>query len=271
MPTRTVPTGSVPTGAVPDTLQPGPPSTEIWLWRARRDQVREGEAWLSDRERAVLSGLRFERRRSDWLLGRWAAKRAVAAWLELEVDGALAGDREPDLDRIEIHAANDGAPEAFVDGAAGPSISLSHRAGEALVAVARRGVRLGCDLELIEPRSDAFVADYLTEAERARVSGAPMADRDLLANLLWSAKESALKLLREGLRRDTRSVEVRLADTQGAGGRPGWDGLSTVVDGDLRSAHPGGWLRDGAYVVTVVWSSGETAARSCDPQGVGRR
>ena len=33
---------------------------------------------------------------------------------------------------------------------------------------------------------------------------------DAVANLIWSAKESALKVLRTGLRRDTRSVDVSL-------------------------------------------------------------
>ena len=63
---------------------------------------------------------------------------------------------------------------------------------------------LGCDLEVIEPRSEEFVADYFTTEEQKMVSQAPIADRSKLLALLWSAKESALKALREGLRFDTR-------------------------------------------------------------------
>jgi 4'-phosphopantetheinyl transferase len=69
---------------------------------------------------------------------------------------------------------------------------------------------IGCDLEVIEPRSRRFVLDYFTDAEAAEVAAASRSDRDLLANLVWSAKESALKALRTGLRRDTRTVEVRV-------------------------------------------------------------
>ncbi len=49
------------------------------------------------------------------------------------------------------------------------TISLSHRAGTAMCAVALSGTGLGCDLELIEPRSDAFIIDYLTAREQALV------------------------------------------------------------------------------------------------------
>jgi 4'-phosphopantetheinyl transferase len=71
-------------------------------------------------------------------------------------------------------------------------------------------VELGCDLELIEPRSDAFVADYFTSEEQALVAEAPAAERSRLLALLWSGKESVLKALREGLRLDLRCVSVRL-------------------------------------------------------------
>jgi 4'-phosphopantetheinyl transferase len=71
---------------------------------------------------------------------------------------------------------------------------------------------LGCDLELIEPRSDGFVADYFTTEEQALVARAFAADRPRLCALLWSGKESALKALRMGLRMDTRCVMVSPAD-----------------------------------------------------------
>ncbi|HYO12312.1 MAG TPA: hypothetical protein VE685_03840 [Thermoanaerobaculia bacterium] len=39
------------------------------------------DAWLTPNERETLDRLRLPHRRSDWRLGRWVAKRAVAAWL----------------------------------------------------------------------------------------------------------------------------------------------------------------------------------------------
>lgn len=98
---------------------------------------------------------------------------------------------------VEIRAAPDGAPQVLLGGRpARLAVSLSHRAGLALCAVAPAATALGCDLEVVEPRGDAFVADYLTAAERALVERAGPADRALAVALVWSAKESALKALR---------------------------------------------------------------------------
>jgi len=162
--------------------------------------------WLSASEIVHLNGLRFAKRRADWRLGRWTSKRAVASFLNLPAHPQA-------LANIEIRPAPSGAPEAFVANAPAPvAISLSHRDGTSLCAITSSGSDLGCDLEIIEPRSEAFVADYFAPEEQALVARSSPADRSRIVALLWSAKESALKALREGLRLDTRSVIVRLSD-----------------------------------------------------------
>ncbi len=114
------------------------------------------EDWLSPGERAVLAGLNYEKRRSDWLLGRWTAKRALSACLEARPD------------RIEVIAADDGVPEPFLDGApAQAALSISHRGGRALALVGPPELSLGCDLEYVEPRSGAFLREWLSESERS--------------------------------------------------------------------------------------------------------
>ena len=95
-------------------------------------------------------------------------------------------------------------------------ISLSHSSGRAVCAVALSGAALGCDLEEIAPRSDAFVADYFTSEEQSMVAGSSPAGRPLVSTLIWSAKESALKALQAGLRLDTRSLIVSVDDSSGA-------------------------------------------------------
>ncbi len=81
-----------------------------------------------------------------------------------------------------------------------------------MCVVAPAGVSLGCDLEVIEPRSAAFVTDYFTRNEQALVERTSKEERPRLVTLLWSAKESALKALHVGLRLDTNSVEVLSLD-----------------------------------------------------------
>jgi 4'-phosphopantetheinyl transferase len=218
-----------------------------WLAQAAAD-VPAGDGWLVPAERARLAGMRASARRADWRLGRWTAKRAVAA--RLAAQGApAAGATGPPPTAVEIRAAADGAPEVLVGGGRTPLvISLSHRAGIAICMVANAGTALGCDLELIEPRSDAFVADYLTATERAAVQAVPAADHALLVALHWSAKESALKLLRSGLRLDTRWVAV---DPPAAGGPGRWRPL-TVRHPATGSAFHGWWRHDTARLTMVA-------------------
>lgn len=161
--------------------------------------------WLNPSDAARMHGMRFAKRRSDWLLGRWTAKQAVAAFLRLASDSQTIAN-------IELRPEPSGAPEVYFSGSlAGVSISLSHSSGVAVCAVAESGAVIGCDLESVEPRSDEFVQDYFTTEEAALVAEADEATRPRLIALLWSAKESALKALRTGLRLDTRSVTVTLA------------------------------------------------------------
>ena len=155
------------------------------------------DAWLTGEEHAVMEGLRFPKRRADWRLGRWTAKRAVSDFLDV-----LPA-------RVAVVAAEDGSPQPLVDGATAPAtISISHRGGVAACAVGPFAQPLGCDLELVEVRSHGFVADYFTAPERRAVERTPDEVRPLLVTLIWSAKESVLKALRTGLRTDTREVEV---------------------------------------------------------------
>jgi 4'-phosphopantetheinyl transferase len=205
-----------------------------WLSRSRAD-VPAGDDWLGERERAALQGLKIAKRRADWRLGRFTAKAALSAWL-----GVSSGD-------VEVLAAADGAPEAWVHGSpAGVSLSLSHRAGRAVAAVASAPTVVGCDLELVEPRSDAFVADWLAPEEQAMLAAS--IERDRLANLMWTAKEGAAKVRREGLRLDVRHAVTELGDTAAA---DGWRPLS-VRWTDGAAPTTGWWQAQDGFVVAIA-------------------
>ena len=104
-----------------------------WLEQTATDVPVEND-WLNASETVRLNGLRFPKRRADWRLGRWTAKRAVAVCLNLPLDRhTLAG--------IEIRPAPSGAPEVFLANTpAHATISLSHREGTAVCAVDRKSV-----------------------------------------------------------------------------------------------------------------------------------
>jgi 4'-phosphopantetheinyl transferase len=208
------------------------------LSQAERD-VPGGTGWLAPGE-VIAAGPRATAKRvAEARLRRHTAKRAVAAVLGRPADDAT-------LARIRIDHEPGGAPLAVVDGrSAVVSLSVTDRGGHAACAVGPAGLGLGCDLELVEPRRDAFVARCLTAAEQALVR-VPGADADVLVNLLWSAKESAVKALRTDPDRDPRTVEVTFpGDEAETGWRP-----VVVVAREARLL--GWWRRDGERVLTVV-------------------
>lgn len=216
-----------------------------WLVQVAAD-VPDDDTWLTDRERHVLVGLRLDHRRRDWRLGRWTAKAAVAAWL---VSSRPPGSASPDSPVVEILAADDGSPEVWLPERcpAPVAISLSHRDGVAACTVAPTGKAVGCDLELVEARSAAFVAEWFTSEEQALMAATSLVERPLVANLLWSAKESVLKALREGLRLDPRDVAVRLHPPSGRG----WSGFEAHwVAGP--ATFTGWWRHLGPLVLTVA-------------------
>jgi 4'-phosphopantetheinyl transferase len=217
-----------------------PTGTTTWLARGEHDLPSGGD-WLTAGESARAAGMVMTKRRTEYLLRRWVCKQAVADVVGLPDDPRSAA-------RIEVTNLPNGAPAVRVDGQdVGIDVSLSDRAGWAICLVGKESGRLGCDLELVEPRSAGFVTDFLTAAEQEYVAGQPAADHDLAANLIWSAKESALKVLQTGLRRDTRTVEVVLGAAAGASR---WTGLEVRTE-EGGVVH-GWWHRAGSFLVTVA-------------------
>jgi phosphopantetheinyl transferase (holo-ACP synthase) len=135
---------------------------------------------LTAAERGEHESLASDARRRDWLVGRLAAKRAVARALGIR-----------GLARIEIAARPGAAPRALLLDAEGEPhalplvLSLAHCDGRAAAAVGPEWVRLGVDVER---------AGSVGEARR-RYFLAPGEGGGLDAAGLWTLKEAAWKAL----------------------------------------------------------------------------
>jgi 4'-phosphopantetheinyl transferase len=216
-----------------------------WLEQTLADVPEDGR-WLSAGEQLRAEAMRFPKRRTEWLLGRWTGKCAIAC--------CLGTGRSPQsLAAIQLVPGSDGAPVVLVhDRPASLAVSISHRGGAAVCAVAPGGTALGCDLEQIEPHSEAFVSDYFTSEEQWLVRQSAAQDHRL-PSLLWSAKESVLKLLHTGLRLDTRTVSVRLPDSlpcRTENNPDDWHAFSALfVSGAM---FRGWWQINGSFVKTLV-------------------
>jgi 4'-phosphopantetheinyl transferase len=221
--------------------RPADPGGHRWL-ALGEEALPPEEQWLAPGEAASLAGLRYTKRRTEFLLRRLVTKHAVASVTGRPTDPAtLAG--------IEVRNAPSGAPYVCVDGAPiEVGVSISDRAGWAVCVTSPTGpLAVGCDLELVEPRTPGFLRDFFTAAEQRWIASRAAGDeRDMGANLVWSAKESALKVLRTGLRRDTRTVEVTLAAPRA----DGWGELT--VGASEGTVFPGWWRREGRFLLTVA-------------------
>jgi len=221
---------------------------------------------LSEREQKQLAALRIDKRRRDWLLGRWTAKHLLQAYIERRT-----GVRPP-LNTLTVGNDLRGAP--YVTGDWGLAIgdreliaqspiptpqslnlSISHCNGYAFCALTDTpDLRIGADIERVEPRLWQFVEDYFTEDEVTLVRHAPADQRDMLITAIWSAKEAALKVLHLGLSVDTRSVICSFSIPQHV---DDWIGFDIVCDRRLLglSSAPvltGWWRQMSSYVLTLA-------------------
>jgi 4'-phosphopantetheinyl transferase len=144
--------------------------------------------FLHGDEEALLTDRLHARRRHGLLIGRYAAKCALAAL-------------RPDLDPRAL-AIRPGVLEQPVLSGARPEnlgISLSH-AGPVAIAVAfPEACPMGVDLEWIRPANVALLTRQTTAAERRLLAdhlGGPEAER---LTRLWCLKEALSKALRCGL------------------------------------------------------------------------
>jgi len=218
----------------------------MWWLAHGEDDVPASTGWLSPHERDHLASIRFTKRRDEYVTRRWTTKQAIATVLDLDrAAGALA--------RIEVRHRDSGAPYVQLDGElAAVDVSMSDRSGWAVCLVGPPGTMasgtVGIDLEIVEPRTARFVEDYFTAAERDYVHDLPADRHDEAANLIWSAKEAALKVQQVGLRVDTRTVEVEFDHDRRI---DGWSAMTvTGHDGPM----PGWWRRSGVFLLTIAFA-----------------
>ena len=223
---------------------------------------------LSQAEADHLARLSHPKRRQDWLLGRWTAKQLLVATLSEQGEA-------PSLEEITVGNDPAGAPYAYFERCTSPaqpgqawanggripvSLTISHSHGVAFCALAAqpddqqttaRLPRVGGDVEQIEAREPSFGRDFFTAEERAVVAAAPPVQRDKLATVIWSAKESVLKALHLGLSVDTRLVTCTL------GGAPAadWTPIRVTLHGHLAeiAAEQAGW----SYTLSAWWRACE--------------
>lgn len=170
------------------------------------------DSFLSPSESAYLQTLKAQKRKGDWLGGRFALKTLLARESGLLPVCALPAQADPYaplemseaalavLKQIDIVKLPSGAPQVFVGSVPDArGVSITHSNGWAAAALSAPHTPLGIDLEKIEPRSRAWAEDFFDETEKG-----PATDGHLTK--IWTQKEAVVKLLGRGLSLNTREI-----------------------------------------------------------------
>ena len=209
--------------------------------------------YLGPAEQAEYSRLRMDKRKREFVSSRMAAKDLyVAAYPQLPAFDPVMVEVKKEASG-EPYLVNHGQRHAGV-------FSLSHSGEAVFCALASSAtVRFGVDLELIEPRSDEFIQDYLTRSEADIAFQLAGQARWEWVTLAWCSKEALLKGLALGLSVDTRQVE--LVCVQAGQDRDGWR-IATL---NVHLPDAGAWQvhcrRESQFLLTLAVPVDQAAQR----------
>ena len=171
----------------------------IYISYKTLEEVPNELIWLHPQELLVYGKFKIQKRKNDWLLGRWTAKSLFSSNFDINLS----------LKQIEIRANTNRAPDIFVNNRLLQwVVSISHSHSRSLCALANQGEGIGCDIEKIEQRNPSFIRDYYTAKEKEYINHYRNQDQINFVNLLWSAKESVMKVLRLGLSIHPKKIEL---------------------------------------------------------------
>ncbi len=148
---------------------------------------------LSGEEQKYFDSLKFDKRKRDYLVGRYTAKKLL---LENFIKDAKITFKD-----ISILKDTDGKPELYInDKRPDIMLSISH-SGDFASAVASKELKfLGIDTEKIEPRAKSWAEQSFYNTEYHTNSD------DKFLTTLWAKKESVVKALGVGLSVDLYDI-----------------------------------------------------------------
>lgn len=145
-------------------------------------------------------------RRTEWLLGRIAAKDTVRQWA-WHIHGILLAPVD-----IQIAVSPSGQPYPVCEVAPNlslPAISITHSNSHAFAAAVSTGQSIGIDVELrANAPTYANLEDAFSANEHVLLQQLNAETRELVGLGLWNAKEAASKALGTGLQGSPKSWEL---------------------------------------------------------------
>lgn len=160
-------------------------------------------AYLHPEEMKYYESLKFEKRMRSFLIGRYAAKRAVSA---------LTG--ETDLSKILVQAGIFTQPIITLPEHPNIQVSISHCDHLGAALAFPEAHPLGIDLERIHLDKNEVLEKQMTPAEIELVKTQPDLYETMLT-LLWTAKEALSKVIKTGLMTPMKIYEINRIEHYG--------------------------------------------------------
>ncbi len=158
---------------------------------------RNHELFLHPDERIRFASMRFEKRRASFLLGRYAAKKALSRYFD-----------EPNLSSIAIVSGIFGQPLVHYLSSTRAAVTISHT-HQAACAIASPDVHpIGLDFESIDEAKSEVLKSQMTGDETGFLQDIGASEITALT-ILWSAKEALSKILMCGLTCPFQLLAVR--------------------------------------------------------------
>ena len=146
---------------------------------------------LGEKELGFYNNLKIQKRKTEWLGGRLALKKLLAAHTQYTF-------KEMEI----LTPGGVGKPTVYAGGKELKiPFSLTHSNGYAVAAIAPKDKYIGIDLEKISARIGAWKTDFFHPSELTR-------EDDGFLTALWTQKEAVVKLLGSGLTVNTLEVRI---------------------------------------------------------------
>lgn len=167
-----------------------------------KEHYEKNIACLHEQERSYYNNLKFEKRMKSYLIGRFAAKQAIAH---------LTG--EENINGILIQPGIFNQPIVVSD-VSNLQVSITHCTDFGAALAFPEGHPMGIDIELVSAKQREALEGQVTDREKQQI-GLWLSGYDEGLTLIWTAKEALSKVLKTGLMTPFDIFEISAMELSG--------------------------------------------------------
>ena len=178
--------------------QYGPNKSEFFfsfVFKQQEYLEKNKESFLHEREIILYNSFKFTARKKSYLIGRYAAKKALSFLFDEPVN--------------KLYIGNGALGEPLVFGNINACISLSHSGEYAVACACQSTSNFGIDIELLKNIFDIDTASFFTYEKSHLIDDwKSKYGEGVLKAIMWSSKEALSKALKCGLTISMKTLDI---------------------------------------------------------------